>query len=136
MRQGGNPNHPKKGSRITVDPIRKIKDIKAISKLTSANPRDHLLFVMGINNGLRACDLVKVQVGDIRYLKVGDTLTIKESKTGKDTWLLIKPCIKPYRPIWTRYGLTIMHICLPAGRVKVICKARPSVSWLKSGRRL
>jgi len=70
MKKGRNANHPKKGSRITVDPIRKIKDIKAISKLTSGNTRDHLLFVMGINNGLRACDLVKVQVGDIRYLAI------------------------------------------------------------------
>ena len=93
MRQGGNANHPKKGSRIAVDPIRQIKDIKAISKLTSGNPRDHLLFVMGINNGLRACDLVKVQVGDIRYLRVGDTLTIKESKTGKDNILVVNKTV-------------------------------------------
>ena len=25
-----NPNHPKKGSRIAVDPIRRLEDIKAI----------------------------------------------------------------------------------------------------------
>ena len=31
MKKGGNANHPKKGSRIAVDPIRQIKDIKAIS---------------------------------------------------------------------------------------------------------
>ena len=93
MRQGGNANHPKKGSRIAVDPIRQIKDIKAISKLTSGNPRDHLLFVMGINNGLRACDLVRVQVGDLRYLRVGDTLTIKESKTGKDNILVVNKTV-------------------------------------------
>jgi len=44
MKKGGNANHPKKGSRIAVDPICQIKDIKAISKMTSGNPRDHLLF--------------------------------------------------------------------------------------------
>ena len=93
MRQGGNANHPKKGSRIAVDPIRQIKDIKAISKMTSGNPRDHLLFVMGINNGLRACDLVRAKVGDLRYLKVGDTLTIKESKTGKDNILVVNKTV-------------------------------------------
>ncbi len=93
MRQGGNANHPKKGSRIAVDPIRQIKDIKAISKMTSGNPRDHLLFVMGINNGLRACDLVRVKVGDLRYLRVGDTLTIKESKTGKDNILVVNKTV-------------------------------------------
>ena len=93
MKQGGNSNHPKKGSRIAVDPIRQIKDIKAISKMTSGNPRDHLLFVMGINNGLRACDLVRVKVGDFRYLEVGDTLTIKESKTGKDNILVVNKTV-------------------------------------------
>ena len=93
MKRGGNANHPKKGSRITVDPIRQIKDIKAIAKLTLGNPRDHLLFVMGINNGLRACDLVRVKVGDVRYLKVGDTLTIKESKTGKDNILVVNKTV-------------------------------------------
>ncbi len=93
MKPDGNANHQKNESRLAVDPIRKIKDIKAISKLTSDNPRDHLLFVMGINNGLRACDLVKVKVIDVRYLKVGDTLTIKESKTGKDNILLVNKTV-------------------------------------------
>jgi integrase len=93
MKKGGNVNHPKKGDRIAVDPIREIKDIKAISNLTSGNPRDHLLFIMGINNGLRAGDLVKLRVKDVRHLKVGDTLTIKESKTGKDNILVINKTV-------------------------------------------
>jgi integrase len=81
MKSGGNTNHPKKGDRIKVDPIRKIKDIKAISKITQDNPRDHLLFIMGINNGLR------------RNMRVGDALTIKESKTGKDNILVINKTV-------------------------------------------
>jgi integrase len=89
----GNQNHPKKGDRIAVDPIRKLKDIKAISKLTQDNPRDHLLFIMGINNGLRVCDLIRVKVKDVMGLKVGDALTIKESKTGKDNILLINKTV-------------------------------------------
>ena len=93
MKKGGNANHPKKGDRIAVEPIRRIKDIKAISKLTLGNPRDHLLFIMGINNGLRAGDLVKLKVKQVRYLKVGHTLTIKESKTGKDNILVINKTV-------------------------------------------
>jgi integrase len=93
MKTGGNANHPKKGDRIKVDPIRQIKDIRAISKLTSDNPRDHLLFIMGINNGLRAGDLIKLKVKDVRHLKVGDILTIKESKTGKDNILVINKTV-------------------------------------------
>ena len=43
-----------------------------------------MLFLMGINNGLRAGDLVKLKVEDVRHMKVGDILTIKEGKTGKE----------------------------------------------------
>jgi integrase len=93
MNISGNPNHPKKGDRIAVDPIRKPKDIKAIAKLTQDYPRDHLLFLMGVNNGLRACDLIKLKVGQVRNLKIGDTLTIKESKTGKDNILLVNKTV-------------------------------------------
>jgi len=93
MGKSRNPNHPKKGDRITVDPIRKQKDIKAIAKHTQGNPRDHLLFLMGVNNGLRTCDLIKMKVGQVRNLKVGDTLAIKESKTGKDNILVINKTV-------------------------------------------
>ena len=93
MSRGGNANHPKKGDRIKVDPIRKLKDIKAISKLTLDNPRDHLLFLMGINNGLRAGDVIKLRVKDVKDMKVGDTLTIKESKTGKDNILVVNKTV-------------------------------------------
>ena len=103
MKKGGNANHPKKGDRIAVEPIRKIKDIKAISKLTSGNPRDHLLFIMGVNNGLRAGDLVKLKVKQVRYLKVGDTLIIKEGKTGKDNILVINKTV--YKALKNFLGL-------------------------------
>ena len=93
MNISGNPNHPKKGDRIAVDPIRKPKDIKAISKLTQDNPRDHLLFLMGVNNGLRTCDLIRLKVGQVRNMKIGDTLSIKESKTGKENILVINMII-------------------------------------------
>ena len=89
IREMRNPNHPKKGSSIKVDPIRSKKDIKAIIKLLSDSPRDRLLFVMGINNGLRVGDLLKLRVSDVRGLKVGDTVSIREGKTGKQNILVI-----------------------------------------------
>ena len=45
MTKGQNDNRPKKGSTITVEPIRSLKDIQAISKLLMQSPRNHLLFV-------------------------------------------------------------------------------------------
>ncbi|EFI32752.1 integrase family protein [Desulfonatronospira thiodismutans ASO3-1] len=84
-----NTNHPKKGSSITVEPIRSQEDIKSIKKLLSGNPRDYLLFTMGINNGLRIGDLLQLKVRDVQGVKPGDTIRVKEQKTGKPNVLVI-----------------------------------------------
>ena len=86
-------NHPKKGDRIAVEPIRSVKAIKAIGQYRKDRPRDHLLFVMGVNNGLRTCDLLRLKVGQVRGLKPGDAVTIKESKTGKENTLAINKTV-------------------------------------------
>lgn len=88
-----NPNHPKKGDRTVVEPIRKLSDIQAISRLLKDRPRDRLLFLMGINNGLRCGDLLKLKVEDVRSMKIGDCLTIKEGKTGKHNVLVINKTV-------------------------------------------
>ena len=93
MKNGGNNNHPKKGDKIAVDPIRKVKDIKAIAKLTQDNPRDHLLFTICVNNGIRIADMIKLKVKDVRDLKIGHTLNIRESKTGKNNILVINKTV-------------------------------------------
>ena len=83
MEKGQNINRPAKGSTIKVDPIRKVKDIKSIKTLLKDKPRDLCLFTLGINTNLRASDLLRLTVGDVRNLKAGDDLTLKEKKTGK-----------------------------------------------------
>lgn len=89
-----NPNHPKKGSRITVDPIRDEKQIKRIKrKLKKTSPRDYLLFICGINNGLRISDMLSIRAGSVRGLAVGDTLQIIEQKTGKSNILMINKAV-------------------------------------------
>ena len=90
MIKGQNLNHPEEGSSITVDPIRSIKEIKKIKrKLKMGNPRDLLLFTLGINNGLRIGDLLNLKVEDVIDLEPGETLKIKEQKTGKINVLMI-----------------------------------------------
>lgn len=89
----GNPNHPKKGSMIRVEPIRDTKHIESIKKLLSGNLRDLLLFTMGINNGLRCVDLLKIKVGQVKDLKPGETITIKEQKTGKMNVLMVNKSV-------------------------------------------
>lgn len=79
-----NQNHPKRGSRITVDPIRSEKKIRTVKKLLADKPRDLCIFTLGINTNLRASDLVRITVGQVRYLKPGEHFCINERKTGKD----------------------------------------------------
>jgi hypothetical protein len=83
MKKGQNTNRPAKGSQIKVQPITKLKDIKAIKKLLAHNPRDFCLFVSGINTNLRASDLTQITVGMVKDKKAGDDLELKEKKTGK-----------------------------------------------------
>jgi integrase len=79
----------KKGSKITAEPIRKQKDIKAISRLLKSRPRDFLLWTLGINNGLRCADLVRLKYSQVVDLKPGAVIKIVETKTGKDNVLVI-----------------------------------------------
>lgn len=76
-------DHPKKGSSIKVDPIKDPKDIKTLKELLRDKPRDYCLFTLGINTALRASDLLSIKVKDVRGLKPGDDLELKETKTKK-----------------------------------------------------
>ncbi|MFC1863821.1 tyrosine-type recombinase/integrase [Thermodesulfobacteriota bacterium] len=76
-------NHPKRGTRIKVEPIRDMKDIQNIKKLLADKLRDLCLFTLGINTNLRASDLLSITAGQVRGMKPGDDLEIKEKKTGK-----------------------------------------------------
>ena len=95
MKKGENYNHPKKGSHLTVEPIRKVKDIKLIKKLLSDKPLDLAIFTLGINTNLRASDLLQIRVHQVRDIKARDILTLKEKKTGKERRIpLNQACIE------------------------------------------
>lgn len=69
-----------------VQPIRDMKKIKAIKVLLKArSERDHLMFVLGINSGLRISDIRDMKIEDIidKDGKVKDRHTLVENKTGK-----------------------------------------------------
>jgi integrase len=78
-----NPNHPKKGSRIKVEPIKKQKDINSIRDKLKTNPRDLCLFNIGTNTNLRASDILQITVNMVKDIKPGDEIELKEKKTGK-----------------------------------------------------
>jgi len=70
-----------KGECITVEPIRDIKKLNKIKDyLLKHNERDYLMFVIGINSGLRIGDLLSLTVDDVMNK---DFITIREEKTDK-----------------------------------------------------
>jgi len=95
MKKGENKNHPKKGSRIKVEPIRDVKDIRAIKKLLDGNPMYSALFTLGINTNLRASDLLRITAGQVRGLKPMAEIELKEKKTGKTRRITLnKACVE------------------------------------------
>ena len=73
---------------MRVDPIIDLRHVRSIKRLLADSPRDKLLFVMGVNSGLRVQDLLALRVGDVRDLKLGDRIPIREKKTGKPNVLI------------------------------------------------
>lgn len=69
---------------MKVEPITELKDIKNIKKILSDNPRDRLLFIMGINSGLRVQDILSIKIKDVKLCKLGDRVAVLEKKTGKE----------------------------------------------------
>ncbi|MEL7571212.1 MAG: site-specific integrase [Eubacteriaceae bacterium] len=64
-----------------VEPIRSKEQINAIKcHLKSRSLRNYLLFVLGINSGLRISDLLSLTIDDIKEI---DRIILREKKTGK-----------------------------------------------------
>lgn len=84
-----NSNHPKPGSSTKVEPIRDRADIMVIKKSLSDRPRDLCLFTLGINTAYRANELLSIRVGQVAHLKCGDSLTLRQSKTGRDRMITL-----------------------------------------------
>ena len=84
-----------------VEPIRRPSDRNAMdSYLMHKNPRDRVMFALGIYTGRRISDLVNLNVRDIAYIDrkghlcIRERLTIREQKTGKFADPLIHPKVR------------------------------------------
>ena len=133
-----NPNHPVKNSVTKAEPIRTLKDIKLIKQSLADNPRNLALFILGINVNLRACDLLKLTVGQVKYLVVGDVIfSLREKKTSKErhitmnqnvfdavqSYLATRVDAKDTDPLFlSRKGGMSLGVPYVSGLVKAWCK--------------
>jgi integrase len=90
-----NSNHPKKGSIIKVEPIRRRDDVLMIKNLLANEPRNLLLYTMGINTALRASDLLSITIGQVRDAGMGFQFQLRERKTSKKRNVTINGAIAP-----------------------------------------
>lgn len=110
----GNINRPKKGSVATVEPIRNVRDIASIKKLLAGKPRDLALFVVGINTNLRASDLVRIRVADVRGQ---DELLLREKKTGNMRRITLNMAVGKVLAAWlAESGLQDQNYLFPVRR--------------------
>lgn len=68
---------------MKVEPIRRVKDIRAIRRLLENSPREYCLFVIGISTNLRASDILQFSIGQVRNVRSGDEVELIEKKTKK-----------------------------------------------------
>jgi integrase len=95
MKKGENYNRPKPGDQTKVEPIRELKDVKAIKKMLNGNPLYQALFTIGINTNLRAGDLLQIKAGQVQNIKPMDEIELREQKTGKNRRIsLNKACVE------------------------------------------
>ncbi|MDH4419955.1 site-specific integrase [Bacillus cereus] len=74
-----------------VQPIRNPEQIQQIKEyLKEKNERNYILFVIGINTGLRISDILKLRVGDLK----GSHISIREMKTGKQKRIQITAALR------------------------------------------
>ena len=82
----------------TVDPLKNKKDIQKIKQYLKGkdNKRDYMLFVVGINVGLRVGDLLKLKIKDVidNNGNFKDKIVITEEKTDKTRNLKLNDSVK------------------------------------------
>lgn len=78
-----------------------IKDIATISRLKDeykkGGTRDYMLFLVGLNTGLRISDIIDLKVSDVRKKlrdEIVDVIDVVEKKTGKRRLVELVPELK------------------------------------------
>lgn len=70
-----------------VEPIRGKRKIELVKVILKKNDfRDYMLFLMGINSGLRISDILKLKVSDVRGKRY---IEVKEQKTDNILNILV-----------------------------------------------
>ena len=126
-------NHEFCSAHTHPEQIQQIKEY-----LKEKNERNYILFVMGINTGLRISDILKLKVGDVQ----GSHISMREMKTGKQKRIQITSSLKRELK-WFNEGREVEEYLLksrkgknrPIGRsmaYKILKSIVAEFDWMKS----
>lgn len=73
----------KKGRSTRVEPIRSLEVISRIKRDVKNNRRNYCLFVLGINTGLRASELLSLKIADVQACRDDGTVNVWQRKNAK-----------------------------------------------------
>lgn len=83
-----------------VEPIRDLEKLESMcAYLEETNPRNNVLFSMGIYTGLRIGDILKLRVKDVHDKKF---IILKENKTGKTKPILVNSILRKILKEYTK----------------------------------
>lgn len=79
-----------------VEPIRDMEEIKNIREVLSKNTKHELLFILGINTGLRISDIRNLKFSDILTdrFEIKESIMITEQKTNKKKKFYLSDTVK------------------------------------------
>jgi len=97
---------PHRDKKIAVEPIRKESDILKIKNMLREHrrKRDYVLFVLGINTGLRGGDLLSLKWGDVLddEGEIVSHLDVRERKTKKHRSIMLGSRPKKALTMWLK----------------------------------
>ena len=81
-----NPNHPKLGDTIKVEPIRTVHVTNKIKKNLAPSPRNLALFVVGISTAYRASELLSIgRICRKRTFSLGWQVRVRADRSPSST---------------------------------------------------
>jgi len=97
--------HHNKNVSLAVSPIRDQRHIRKIVAMLRPNPRNHLLFILGVNNGIRLRDMLRLKCKQLRENpNPGDYFQIYERKTKKFNIMVVnEPVSKAIKMYFAAY---------------------------------
>jgi len=81
------------GNSKAAEPIKTLNDVRRIIRHLKGYPRNRLLFIVGVNSPLRIGKLLKLKVGNVRNLKVGERFFFDPEDSKKRRYLEINRMI-------------------------------------------